>query len=148
MADAEQLTDSTEAVTSADTLRLVIADKSLSQTDSVVQARIINPNDYDVSYGQESTIESVNKACDMRIEKAKKELGADKGIYLSCMNFWAMITLTIYSLTIATFAVAYLCDWSKLWAEVKIPFMFLLAIAISVGLLIWTNIRDFKIPKY
>ena len=36
-ADAEQPTDSTEAVTSADTLRLVIADKSLSQTDSVIR---------------------------------------------------------------------------------------------------------------
>ena len=57
MVDAEQPTDSTEAVTSADTLRLVIANKSLSQTDSVVQARIINPNDYDVNYGQEYTIE-------------------------------------------------------------------------------------------
>ena len=30
VADAEQPTDSTEALTSADTLRLVIADKSLS----------------------------------------------------------------------------------------------------------------------
>ena len=57
VADAEQPTDSTVAVTNADTLRLVIADKSLSQTDSVVQARIINPNDYDVSYGQEYAIE-------------------------------------------------------------------------------------------
>ena len=57
VADAEQPTDSTETVTSADTLRLVIAYKSLSQTDSVVQARIINPNDYDVSYGQEYAIE-------------------------------------------------------------------------------------------
>ena len=45
------------AVTNADTLRLVIADKSLSQTDSVVQARIINSTDYDVNYGQEYTIE-------------------------------------------------------------------------------------------
>jgi len=36
----------------------------------------------------------------------------------------------------------------RLWAEVRIPFMFLLAIAISVGLLIWTNIRDFRVPKY
>ena len=57
VADAEQPTDSTEAVTSADTLRLVIIDKSISRSDSVVQARIINPNDYDVSYGQEYTIE-------------------------------------------------------------------------------------------
>ena len=36
VADAEQLTDSTEAVTSADTLRLVIIDKSISRIDSVV----------------------------------------------------------------------------------------------------------------
>ena len=57
MVDAEQTTDSTEAVTSADTLRLVIIDKSISRIDSVVQARIINPNDYDVNYGQEYTIE-------------------------------------------------------------------------------------------
>ena len=57
VADAEQPTDNTEAATSADTLRLVIADKSLSRIDSVVQARIINPNDYDVNYGQEYTIE-------------------------------------------------------------------------------------------
>ena len=57
MVDAEQTTDSTEAVTSADTLRLVIIDKSISRIDSVVQARIINPNDYDVSYGQEYAIE-------------------------------------------------------------------------------------------
>jgi hypothetical protein len=35
--DAEQPTDSTEAVTSADTLRLVIADKSLSQTNSLIR---------------------------------------------------------------------------------------------------------------
>ena len=57
VADAEQPTDSTEAATSSDTLRLVIIDKSISRIDSVVQARIINPNDYDVSYGQEYTIE-------------------------------------------------------------------------------------------
>ena len=57
VADAEQPTDSTVAVTNADTLRLVITDKSLSQTDSVVQARIINSTDYDVNYGQEYTIE-------------------------------------------------------------------------------------------
>ena len=57
MVDAEQPTDSTEAATSADTLRLVIIDKSISRIDSVVQARIINPNDYDVNYGQEYTIE-------------------------------------------------------------------------------------------
>ena len=45
MADAAQPTDSTEAVTSADTLRLVIADKSLSQTDSVIRRTLKLPVD-------------------------------------------------------------------------------------------------------
>ena len=43
VADAEQPTDSTEAATSADTLRLVIIDKSISRID--------------VNYGQEYAIE-------------------------------------------------------------------------------------------
>ena len=44
-ADAEQPTGSTEAVTSADTLRLVIADKSLSQSDSVIRMTLNLPLD-------------------------------------------------------------------------------------------------------
>ena len=36
-AEAEQSTDSTETVTGADTLRLVITDKHLSQTDSLIR---------------------------------------------------------------------------------------------------------------
>ena len=43
--DAEQPTDSTEAVTSADTLRLVITGKSLSQTDSVIRRTLKLPLD-------------------------------------------------------------------------------------------------------
>ena len=45
VADAEQPTDSTGAVTSADTLRLVIADKSLSQTDSLIRRTLKLPVD-------------------------------------------------------------------------------------------------------
>ena len=44
-ADAEQPTDSTEAVTSADTLRLVITDKHLSQTDSLIRRTLKLPLD-------------------------------------------------------------------------------------------------------
>ena len=44
-ADAEQPTDSTEAVTSADTLCLVITDKSLSQTDSLIRRTLRLPLD-------------------------------------------------------------------------------------------------------
>ena len=45
VADAEQPTDSTEAVTSADTLRLVITDKHLSQTDSLIRRILKLPLD-------------------------------------------------------------------------------------------------------
>ena len=44
-ADAELPTDSTEAVTSADTLRLVITDKHLSQTDSLIRRTLRLPLD-------------------------------------------------------------------------------------------------------
>ena len=45
VADAEQPTDSTEAVTSADTLRLVITDKHLAQTDSLIRRTLRLPLD-------------------------------------------------------------------------------------------------------
>ena len=96
----------------------------------------------------ESTLKSVDEACDMRIKKAKKELGADKGIFLSWPNFWAMITLTIYSATIAIFAAVYLCDWSRLWAEVWIPFTFLLSAAVLLGIIVMLNKIEGRLPKY
>ena len=45
VADAEQPTDSTETVTCADTLRLVIIDKNLSRTDTVIQRKLKLPLD-------------------------------------------------------------------------------------------------------
>ena len=45
VADAEQPTDSTEAVTSADALRLVITDKHLTQTDSLIGRTLRLPLD-------------------------------------------------------------------------------------------------------
>ena len=45
MVDAEQPTDSTEAATSADTLRLVITDKHLAQTDSLIRRTLRLPLD-------------------------------------------------------------------------------------------------------
>ena len=44
-ADAEQPTDSTETVTGADTLRLVITNKHLSQTDSLIRRTLRLPLD-------------------------------------------------------------------------------------------------------
>ena len=45
VADAEQPTDSTEAVTSVDTLRLIITDKGLSQTASLIRWTLKLPLD-------------------------------------------------------------------------------------------------------
>ena len=73
VADAEQPTDSTEAVTSADTLRLVITDKSLSQTDSLIRrilklpldsivVEMVNNTDSTCMTGEAYTIEQrINK---------------------------------------------------------------------------------------
>ena len=44
-ADAEQPTDSTEAVTSAAPLRMVITDKHLAQTDSLIRRTLRLPLD-------------------------------------------------------------------------------------------------------
>ena len=72
-ADAEQPTDSTEAVTSADTLRLVITDKHLSQTDSLIRrilklpldsivVEMVNNTDSTCMTGEAYTIEQrINK---------------------------------------------------------------------------------------
>ena len=56
-AEAEQQADSTETATNADTLRLVVKDKELTASASVVTAIIINPTKQDVNFGAEYTIE-------------------------------------------------------------------------------------------
>ena len=56
-AEAELQADSTETVTNADTLRLVVKDKELAVDASVVTAIIINPKEQDVNFGAEYTIE-------------------------------------------------------------------------------------------
>jgi len=68
VADVEQTTDSTETVTSADTLRLVITDKHLAQTDSLIRrilklpldsivVEMMNNTDYTCMTGEAYTIE-------------------------------------------------------------------------------------------
>ena len=56
-AEAELQTDSTEAIISTDTLRLVVRDKELTSGVSSVSAVIINQTRQDVSFGSEYTIE-------------------------------------------------------------------------------------------
>jgi hypothetical protein len=52
-----QQADTTETITKADTLRLVIRDKELAEDASFVTAIIINPTKQDVNFGAEYTIE-------------------------------------------------------------------------------------------
>jgi hypothetical protein len=52
-----QQADTTETITKADTLRLVIRDKELAEDASFVAAIIINPTKQDVNFGAEYTIE-------------------------------------------------------------------------------------------
>ena len=84
VADVVQSTDSTEAVTSADTLRLVIADKSLSQTDSFIRrtlklplgsivVEMINNTDSTCMTGEAYTIEQrVNDEWTVLAHQAKE----------------------------------------------------------------------------
>ena len=52
-----QQADTTETITKADTLRLVVRDKELAEDASFVAAIIINPTKQDVNFGAEYTIE-------------------------------------------------------------------------------------------
>ena len=82
-ADAEQPTDSTEAVTSAGTLRLVITDKHLSQTDSLIRrilrlpldsitVEIVNNTESTCITGEAYTIEQRVKPDKYNFERRQK----------------------------------------------------------------------------
>ena len=85
VADVVQPTDSTEAVTSADNLRLVITDKSLSQTDSLIRrilklpldsivVEMVNNTDSTCMTGEAYTIEQrVNDVWTILPIKPKKD---------------------------------------------------------------------------
>ena len=96
----------------------------------------------------ESTLKSVDEACDMRIKKAKKELGADKGIFLSWWNFWAMFVLTLISVAYSTFTAFKQCQWERIWDDIWLPFVTLMGYAVLVGLIIYLNYRECRIPKF
>ena len=101
-----------------------------------------------ISKHTESTLKSVDEACDMRIKKAKKELGADKGIFLSWWNFWAMFVLTLISVAYSTFTAFKQCQWERIWDDIWLPFVTLMGYAVLVGLILYLNYRECRIPKF
>ena len=97
-----------------------------------------------ISKHTESTLKSVDEACDMRIKKAKKELGADKGIFLSWWNFWSLLLTTILSVSYATYAAFNKCLWNELFERLWLPLLTLIGFIGLVCLNVWINYKDIK----
>ena len=97
-----------------------------------------------ISKHTESTLKSVDEACDMRIKKAKRELGADKGIFLSWWNFWSLLLTTILSVSYATYAAFNKCLWNELFERLWLPLLTLIGFIGLICLNVWINYKDIK----
>ena len=102
----------------------------------------------DITKHANLTIKSVGEACDKKIESAKKELGTNKGIFLTWWNFWAMILLTITSTSYAVYTAFNSCLWDELWERLWFPFAVLSLLGGTLGLITWLNLREYRIPKF
>ena len=102
----------------------------------------------DITKHADLTIKSVGEACDKKIESTKKELGTNKGIFLTWWNFWAMILLTVTSTGYAVYAAFNSCLWDLIWERLWLPFLFLVMICIAFALIFWLNEREYQIPRY
>ena len=92
----------------------------------------------------ESTLRSVNETCDRRVGKAKKELGFNKGIFLSWWNFWSLLLTTVISVSYATYDAFNKCMWNELWERLWLPFLTSVGFIGMVCLNVWLNYRDIK----
>ena len=87
------------------------------------------------------------KADTVQLTYPKKVLN-NKGIYLSWWNFWAMIIMAITSVGYAIYAAFNRCLWDELWERLWFPLLVLLFFVCSIGLMVWLNLREYRIPKY
>lgn len=94
-----------------------------------------------------SSMKSLTGTCDKKTEELKKVLN-NKGIYLSWWNFWAMIIMAITSVGYAIYAAFNRCLWDMLWERLWFPLLVLLFFVCSIGLMVWLNLREYRIPKY
>ena len=102
----------------------------------------------DITKHADLTIKSVGEACDKKVKSTKKELGTNKGIFLTWWNFWAMILLTVTSTGYAVYAAYNNCLWDLIWERLWLPFLFLVMICIAFVLIFWLNEREDRIPRY
>ena len=94
-----------------------------------------------------SSMKSLTGICDKKTEELKKVLN-NKGIYLSWWNFWAMIIMAITSVGYAIYAAFNRCLWDVLWERLWFPLLVFLFFVCSIGLMVWLNLREYRIPKY
>ncbi|MBQ9262318.1 MAG: hypothetical protein IJ185_09510, partial [Prevotella sp.] len=63
-------------------------------------------------------------------------------------NFWAMIIMAITSVGYAIYAAFNRCLWDVLWERLWFPLLVFLFFVCSIGLMVWLNLREYRIPKY
>lgn len=101
----------------------------------------------DIMKHAELTIKSVGEACDKKIESTKKELGTNKGIFLTWWNFWAIITITIYSIAYAVYVAFNRCLWNEIFERIWLPFLTIVGIFGTLAFIFWLNDREYRMPK-
>ncbi len=102
----------------------------------------------DIDKHTDSTLKTVSKACDRKTEKVMEVINSGKGIYISLWNFWAMILMTMASVGYAIYAAFNRCLWDVLWERMWLPLLVFLLFVCSIGLMVWLNLREYRIPKY
>ena len=101
----------------------------------------------DIMKHAELTIKSVGEACDKKIESTKKELGTNKGIFLTWWNFWAIITITIYSIAYAVYVAFNRCLWNEIFERIWLPFLTIVGIFGTLAFIFWLNDREYRMLK-
>ena len=96
---------------------------------------------------KESTIKIIDAACEAKIEKTRKDMGAGRGIYLSWPNFWTMFLTTIFSVGYTIYTVFNQCLWDEIWERVWLPLLVFVCMCGCAALIVLLNIREGRIPK-
>ena len=90
----------------------------------------------------EATMEKYGNLLDQKLEAAKKEIGVNKGIFLSWYNFWTMLILTVFSTSYTVYTAFGLCLWDEIWERIWLPLCVLVFFAFMLGLIIYLNFRN------
>lgn len=93
-------------------------------------------------------LKALDELTDKRIEKEKIEIGADKAIHLSSLNYWTMLLMTIISVAYAVYTSFKECLWNEIFERIWLPFLFIIGIIGALVFIFWLNNREYRTPKY